>query len=259
MKKRVLALMIAVLSVCMTACGSTDVSDVDAVVEESTVEDEVVEGAEVEEPVDETATEEEISEEVVEEEAVEEETEEEAVEETASAGYYPGVLTETGYESKFLGFRYTTPEGFAIATEEEMEEMTEAGQELLSEDYSDLQMAYADIVTINELMVSDEYGIVNFNITLEKTAVDLETYVTLFKEQIAGLTAMTIEIVSEEEAELAGSTYTKLTAQVESQGYVMWQEYYLRKQDERLVALVTTWLDGMDAEKETMMSGFAAY
>lgn len=254
MKKRVLALMIAVLSVCMTACGSTDISDVDAVVEESTVEDEVVEGAEVEESVDETATEEEATEEVV-----EEETEEEVVEETASAGYYPGVLTETGYESEFLGFRYTTPEGFTIATEEEMEEMTEAGQELLSEDYSDLQMAYADIVTINELMVSDEYGIVNFNITLEKTAVDLETYVTLFKEQIAGLTAMTIEIVSEEEAELAGSTYTKLTAQVESQGYVMWQEYYLRKQDERLVALVTTWLDGMDAEKETMMSGFAAY
>ena len=264
MKKRVLALMIAVLSVFMTACGGSGTADVEEVAEESTVEDEVVEESEeavVEEESEETAVEEseeatvEESEEVV-EEVVEEETAEETV---AEGSYYPGVLTETGYESEYLGFRYTTPEGFTIATEEEMEEMSDAGEELLSEDYSELQLAYADIVTINELMVSDSLGVVNFNITLEKTSVDLETYIELFKEQISGLSAMAIEIIGEEEAELAGSTYTKLTAQVESQGVVMYQDYYLRKQDDRLVALIVTWLDGMDAEKDTMMSGFAAY
>lgn len=255
MKKRVLALMIAVLSVFMTACGGSETADVEEVAEESTVEDEVAE-AEVEKEWE--STEEAVVEEESEEESEEvvEEVEEENV---AEGGYLPGVYTETGYESEYLGFRYTTPEGFVIASQEEMEEMSDAGEELLSEDYSELQLAYADIVTINELMVSDSIGVVNFNITLEKTSVDLETYLELFKEQLAGLSAMTIEVVGEEEAELAGSTYTKVNAKVESQGVIMWQDYYLKKQDDRIVAVIVTWLDGMDAEKDTMMSGFAAY
>ena len=265
MKKRVLALMLVALSVFATACGSPEEKEVDEAVVE-TVEDEV---ADLDAEADKEWKNEEDAAEVVEEDTTEADSEEETVvedtteevveEETAGGSYYPGVYTETGYESEYLGFRYTTPEGFTIASEEEMEEMSDAGEELLSEDFTEIQMAYADIVTINELMVTDEYGIVNFNITLEKTPVDLATYIELFKEQLSGLSAMTVEIVNEEEVELAGATYTKLTANVESQGVVMGQEYYLRQQDDRIIALITTWLEGMEAEKDTMMSGFAAY
>lgn len=256
MKKKLFALMLALVCVFATACNGSVEDETKEAVVESTVEDEVVEEV-VEEVTEETT--EEVTEEVT-EEATEEVTEE-VVEETESVevSYYPGVFTETGYESEYLGLRYTTPEGFTMATDEELAEYMEAGQELLSEDFNALQLKYAEMVTINELMVSDETGIVNFNITLEKTNADLAEYIELFKAQIAGLSGMTVEIVGEEEVEIAGATYTKILADVETQGVVLSQEYCLRKQDDRVVALIITWYSEMEDLKDTMMSGFAAY
>jgi len=249
MKKRVLAVMLVAFSVFMTACGSSENQDVESVAEESTIQEEVVVEAEESE---------EVSVEEVVEEVSEEEVSAEEVQENKGS-YYPGVYTETGYESEYLGFRYTTPEGCTLASEEEMQQAFSEGQELLSEDFNEIQLAYADIVSINEMMVTDSTGIVNANITLEKTVVDIDTYVEAFKSQVANLSGMNVEIVNEEDAELAGAAYKKLTAEVEAEGFAMLQEYYLRKQDDRVIAIVVTWMEGLESQKENLLSGFAAY
>ena len=225
MKKHILALMIAVLSVFTVACGKAteESSDIDV---KSVVQDEVGTG----------------------------------VETKITSGYVPGVYTETGYESEYLGFKYITPDGFFIVSQEEREEISEYSEDFLIENnYTQLQLKYEEMVTIEELMVSNELGVTNFNISLKKTFEDLEGYVKLYKKALPGFSTATVEVIGEEETELAGDIYTKISGKMEYQGYLLWTDIYLRKQDDRIVTVTVAWIDGFEAEKETMMSGFAAF
>lgn len=200
MKKRILALMIAVMAVFMTACGG-------------------------------------------------------------GAAYTPGTFTETGYETEFLGFRFTTPDGFVLATSEELSQIMGVALDAASEagDVTEIQKKYAELTSIYELMVTDSMGAANANIVLEKTAVPLDTYIEIIKEQFAEMSAMTVTIKGEEEVEFAGATYTKLSADVETSGIAMYQDYYFRKVNGYMMLLTVTWADGFEAEKDAIVNGFAAY
>ena len=145
------------------------------------------------------------------------------------ASYTPGVFTETGYESEYLGFRFTTPDGFALATEEELSQMMGVALDAMGDDVTELQKKYAEMTTIYELVATDSIGAANVNVVLEKTNVSLETYLEVFTQQLAELTVMTVNLQEDaEEVDFAGATYTKLSAEVESSGIIMYQDYYLR-------------------------------
>lgn len=177
------------------------------------------------------------------------------------AAYVPGTFTETGYETEFLGFRFTTPDGFILSDSEELSQLMGVVLETASEsgDVTELQKKYAELTTIYELMVTDSLGVANANIVLEKTAVPLNSYIEIVKGQLAEMSAMTVSITSEEEVEFAGATYTKLSADVESYGIAMYQDYYFRKVGGYVMLFTITWADGFEAEKEAIMNAFAAY
>lgn len=176
------------------------------------------------------------------------------------ASYTPGVFTETGFESEFLGLRFTTPDGFALATEEELSEMMGMSLDNL-ENVSDLQKKYAELVTIYEMMVTDETGTVNAQIILEKTGVSVGTYMDAFTSQLAeSMQGMNVTLDEDsEEVEFAGATYTKLSADIESYGIILTQDYYFRKVGDRMMCLCVTYMEGMEAERDAIMNGFAAY
>ena len=200
MKKRILALMIAVMTVFMTACGG-------------------------------------------------------------GAAYTPGTFTETGYETEFLGFRFTTPDGFVLATSEELTQLMGMTMDAMSEsgDINEVQKKYAELTSIYELMVTDATGVANANIILEKTNVPLNSYVEILKGQFEEMAAMNIAMTGEEEVDFAGATYTKLSADVEASGIKMYQDYYLRKVNGYMMCMTITWADGFEAEKDAIVNGFAAY
>lgn len=201
MKKRIFALMLAVMTVFMTACGG------------------------------------------------------------GGAAYTPGTFTETGYETEFLGFRFTTPEGYVLANSEELAQIMGVALDTASEagDVTDLQKKYAELTTVYEFMVSDTMGVANANIVLEKTAVPLKTYIEVVKGQLTEMSTMAVTITSEEEVEFAGATYTKISANVEASGIAMYQDYYIRKVEGYVMLFTVTWADGFEAEKDAIMNGFAAY
>ena len=184
MKKRILALMIAVMTVFMTACGG-------------------------------------------------------------GAAYTPGTFTETGYETEFLGFRFTTPDGFVLATSEELTQLMGMTMDAMSEsgDINEVQKKYAELTSIYELMVTDATGVANANIILEKTNVPLNSYVEILKGQFEEMAAMNITMTGEEEVDFAGATYTKLSADVEASGIKMYQDYYLRKVNGYMMCMTITWAD----------------
>lgn len=174
--------------------------------------------------------------------------------------YTPGTFTSNGYETEFLGFRFTTPDGFVLSDEEELSQMMGMALDLMGDDVSEVQKKYAELTTIYELVVADTLGAANANITLEKTSVSTDKYIELFKEQATSMTAMSVSLDdTEEKVTLAGAEYTKLSASVAANGMVLNQEYYLRKVGDRMMALTLTWVDGYEDEKEAILNGFAAY
>lgn len=181
---------------------------------------------------------------------------------TACGGksYTPGTFTDTGYESEFLGFRFTTPDGFALATEEELSQMMGITFDALGDDVSDAQKKYAELNTVYELMAMDSLGVTNVNIVLEKTNVSMSKYLAALKAQAESLDAMKVSLQGDaQEVEFAGATYTKMSANVSANGITMYQEYYLRKVGDRMMMMTVTWADGFETAKETLMNAFSAY
>lgn len=179
----------------------------------------------------------------------------------SGAAYTPGTFTDAGYETEFLGFRFNTPDGFSLATHEELDQLMGVSMDSLSEsgDITEAQAKYAQLTSIYEMMVTDSMGVTNANIILEKSVIPINTYIEVLKEQLQTISAMNVTFTGEEEVQLAGATYTKVSADVESNGISMYQEYYIRKVEGYIMCLTLTWADGFETQKDAIMNAFAAY
>lgn len=223
MKKKVLALALAT-AVLLTACGGQETAN-EAPVEEAT--EEVVEEAE----------------------------------ETAS-DYTKGISSETGYESEWLGIRFTAPEGAAMLTEEELNEMMGLGQEVLSEDFSDLQLQYAEMSTVSEMMCTAAEGTPNVVMSVEKMMADATAadYAEVLAQTLGQVTTMTYTIDSSDEVvTIGGKDFVKVAASVEYEGVSMKQNYYVMVQGDRAVSIALTFTPETEDAAEAMMNGFEAY
>ncbi len=236
MKKK-LAVLVLAASMVLCACGAEAETDA-----EVSVEVEAEEEAEAEETE-------------VEEEATEEETEE-------TAGFVKGSVTETGWESEWIGIRYTCPEGMTMATDEELNEVMGLGQEMLSEDFTEAQLKYAELATVYEMMCSDETGATNIMVSVEKLPMELtaDQYIEAVEQQLSAVSAITYETVNNGEVvAIGGVDFTKLECTADYEGVVMHQDYYVTMIEDRAVAAVVTYIDETAAAADAIMNGFAAY
>ena len=127
---------------------------------------------------------------------------------TACGGvaYTPGTFTDAGYETEFLGFRFNTPDGFALATTEELEQLMGISMDSLTEsgDVTEVQAKYAQLTSIYELMVTDSMGVANANIILEKTVLPLNSYIEVLKEQLQTISTMSVTFTGEPAQHIQG-------------------------------------------------------
>lgn len=251
-KKLVVLCMVAALT--LSACGSKteDAKATPALAEvEEAVETKVLE----EEPVvleDEVAE----TENVTEEETVEETT----MEEPKEAEYTKGIFTETGWESQWLGMRYVVSDGVVMSTEEELNAIMGVGQEMLSDDFSELQLKYAELNTVYEMMCTGADQVTNISVSVENVMIDMDTdtFVSAFKNTLSEVSAMTMTIVNEgEDVVVAEKEFKKLQCEVDYEGMSIFQDYYLAMKDKRAISIVVTYLD--EAEAEKMLNGFQTY
>lgn len=256
MKKKLFMLLMAI-SLVLTACGGKEAA---AEVEE-TLEDAAE--AEVEEAAKEAEEALEEAEAAVKEteEAVAETESEEAEESTENAeGYAKGVMTADGWESEWLGIRYTAPAGTVMTSEEELNSMMGLGQELLSEDFNELQLKYAELNTVYEMMCASEDQVTNVIVTIEKLpiAMDVDTYISSFENTLSQVTAMTYTIVGKDEViTVGGRDFTRVECVADYNGVEIYQDYCLTIVDDRAVSLTVTYVD--EDAAENILSGFTAY
>jgi len=253
MKKKVAVLCMA-MALVLSACNSKEEVKVAPALagEEEAISTEAQE---------ETVVEETVVEEVAED--VETETETETVPETEEAEgqkYTKGICTENGWESEWLGIRYTLSDGAVMSTEEELDAIMGAGQEMLSDDFTEAQLKYAELTTVYEMMCTGADQVTNLSMTVENVMVemDVDTFVSVFKNTLAGVSAMSMTVTDEEEdVVVAGKEFKKLHCEVDYEGMSIFQDYYLTTKDTRAISIVVTYLDEVEAEK--LMSGFEAY
>lgn len=199
--------------------------------------------------------------EVAEPESVTEEmVEETTVEEPQKPEYTKGIFTETGWESQWLGMRYVVPDGVVMSTEEELNTIMGVGQEMLSDDFSEMQLKYAELNTVYEMMCTGADQVTNLSVSVENVMLDMDTdtFVSVFKNTLSEVSAMTITIVNEgDDVVVAEKEFKKLQCEVDYEGMSIFQDYYLAMKDKRAISIVVTYLD--EAEAEKMLNGFQTY
>lgn len=181
-----------------------------------------------------------------EKEEEEEEEEEAAPEEETADKYQKGLVTESGWESEYLELCYTAPEGMHMSTEEELNSMMGIGEELLSDDFSELQLKYAEMISVYEMMSTDDTGAVNVIVTSEKVlgGLDAETYADNVRKQLESISVADYVISEEKEtAVVGGKEFVKLTCTADYSGVSMHQDYYIRAFGDRVAAITVTYID----------------
>ena len=280
MKKSIIAVLLASMMLSVTACGSgsteaeSTVAGVDAekVREEAEAEmmarhqerTESSEKAEVEpedseddeDTNDGASTEERQSQDDEENEDESGQYDEGSDDEADDDGYVRGKVTDTTYESEWIGFRYELPEGFTMSGEDEMDAILQAGGELIYEDKANDIVDYAKMIMIYEMMAKNRYGDV-ITLFVEKTMFDIDTYVAAIKMQMGNVDTINVTMDDGETVEVGGVEFEKYSLVLDYGGMEVKEDYYLRKQGDRMICMLLGYSD--DATAEKIMSGFSPY
>ena len=174
--------------------------------------------------------------------------------------YEKGIMTETGFESEFVGVKFAIPEGFVMATEEEISKFMDIGADALGVDGKIVD--YAKLSTVYEMVASAPPGKPNVSVIVEKLSLSNmteEQYMTAAKTQMLALTNADYELVDESEEEIAGQTYKKLIFNVDLAGMKLMQNYLARKVNDRMVVFTVTYTAETKDEIETLMKSFTKY
>ena len=88
--------------------------------------------------------------------------------EPGSGEYERGTVTQDAWESEFWNLRFTPPQGLSMLGEEELNSMMGLGEEMLSQNFSEKQVEYAQMMNVYEMMSSNLTGDANVVVTTEK-------------------------------------------------------------------------------------------
>ncbi len=172
--------------------------------------------------------------------------------------YSKGTLTENTFESEYLNLKFTAPDGYIMATEDELIPLMELGAEVLEKDKKSIDFAMAN--TVFEMMVSSPAGSPNLSLAVEKLALKNMTtdqYIEAIKKQLEGNDTMEVTFTPDSKTmSIAGEDYTAYSSVLSVSGMELKQDYIMRKMDDRLAYFVLTYTEDSSAEANTLMESF---
>ena len=172
--------------------------------------------------------------------------------------YKPGVYTETGYESETVGYRFVTPEGCTLSTEEDLVELMGASYELLKNEYDEMDLYYAQQASVYDMVAAMPSG-VNVNVIWARTegSIDEKDIVESVKQELEALEFMNVTVQEGyDKVEIAGKEYIKMTAFATMNGVEMIQEYYVDAEKGYSVSMTLTYYEGFEAERDALFNAF---
>jgi len=164
-----------------------------------------------------------------------------AVEDT----YEKGVITDTGFESKWMNLRFVTPSGAFVLSQTELDAIMKQGAEWMYGDDAQAQLDYASLTTVTEMMAQNPDGS-NVIVQVEKLPVlyllmteeeYISAIVSNLKNSNAGVEVQTDETYYS--LDIGGDTYLGITTVVDyGSGVQVYQDYIVRKKEGRMISIV---------------------
>ena len=171
--------------------------------------------------------------------------------------YTAGVRTEKEYTSEWMGLKYTLSDSMVMATDEEILQYMEAGDEMLYTDSGEID--YENLGIVYEMAAVDATTAENLSIMVEKLALSGMSeaqYMEAVKQSLAQVDNAEVTLGEESTCMVAGLEFRRIDYSMDLGGQTLMQTMMFRKIDDRMVGMTFTYLE--EASLEAMLSGFSA-
>lgn len=171
--------------------------------------------------------------------------------------YTAGVRTEKEYTSEWLGLKYTLSDSMVMATDEEILQYMEAGNEMLYDEAGEVD--YENLGVVYEMAAVDATTSENLSIVVEKLALSGMSeaqYMEAVKQTLAQVDNAEVTLGEESTCMVAGLEFRRIDYSMDLGGQTLMQTMLFRKMDDRMVGMTFTYLE--EASLEAMLSGFSA-
>ena len=171
--------------------------------------------------------------------------------------YTAGVRTEKEYTSEWLGLKYTLSDSMVMATDEEILQYMEAGDEMLYTDSGEID--YENLGVVYEMAAVDATTSENLSIVVEKLALSGMSeaqYMEAVKQTLTQVDNAEVTLGEESTCMVAGLEFRRIDYSMDLGGQTLMQTMLFRKMDDRMVGMTFTYLE--EASLEAMLSGFSA-
>ena len=183
---------------------------------------------------------------------------------SSDEGYAKGLLTETGFESKWLNMRFTAPADAVMSTQKEMDALMGLGAELIYGDEAERYALYAQMTTVYEMQANWIYGVPIVQLMVEKLPYEnmtAEQYLSVLKAQLQSFESPVY--VADENlylVEIGGQEYINLAVAADyGTGVYVYQDYCVRKQGDRMVVIIFSYVDGAEMYLTDALNAFSTY
>lgn len=180
--------------------------------------------------------------------------------------YEKGVITDTGFESKWMNLRFVTPDGAIFLSQAELDAVMQQGAEWMYGEDAKAQLDYAALTTVTEMMAQNPDGS-NVIVQIEKLPLlyllmteeqYISAIVSNLKNSNAGVEVQTSENMYS--LELGGDTYTGITTAVDyGNGVLVYQDYLVRKKDGRMISMVFSYTEASAENVKLLAESFYGY
>lgn len=175
----------------------------------------------------------------------------------AKKEYKKGTLTAESFESEYLNMKYSLPENFIMATEEEVLQMSDLGEEVLNADLDKYDFNKANVVY--EMMAVNQSEGQNILLMVEKlpfSNMKVDAYIEELKKELSSVENINYTIDEEVKSkEIAGKSYSVVS--VSGMDGAMLQDYLIRIENGRIVAIIVT--SSTEEDKDVMLNGFTTF
>ncbi len=156
--------------------------------------------------------------------------------------YEKGILTDTSYESEFVGVKYTAPDGWVLASESEL-------AELPTDEKTTWEMqAFSSLDGSNIVLATEKLPMKNMTLSM---------YITFLTNSLKNNDQLTVSDIKEYGTMIiAGEEYHILSYTAIQNGISLTQTFYLRKINTYMIAITVT---SAGTPNEDILSGFEKY
>lgn len=162
---------------------------------------------------------------------------------SSSGKYVPGTLDGDTYTNEYIGYSYTLPEGWSFASQEDLDEMMDAGGELLNEGQK-AGAEYAKIATIYDMMAQSPEGcniivmLDNLKLYVGGTGTSVEDYIDNLVTQLEAVSSMSYTYGEVSQVNVFGHDWSVLPTELTGTGIV--QTYNICRIDDYIAAMIVT-------------------